>query len=808
MSLDLHGWAVDRADPSTPAILHLLVDGQEIGVIQCAVPRPDVRDAGKGPEAVGYQLALPPHLADGKPHRLEMRDRRRREVAIHLRGTPVLNVDFTITWTAKVASYVDGLRNGAFEGWVMATERGDPAYHGNRVVRVTCDGATIGHVRANRHRGDVARAMQGAPNCGFQFLPPAHVRSRHPRRFGFFLLPDGIELDGSPHTTSLVGNAEEARILDLVEAVDTMHRELTRIRRQLREMVPRPGHSIAGYDRWFREYEPALRRRMAAQRPPDDWASGPLVSVVCPVFRPLPQDFRAAVDSVLAQTYPNWELILVDDGSRDAALSAVLADMAGADPRIRLIVRKKNAGISAATNVALDAARGAWVAFFDHDDALVDTALECMVTAARATGARLLYSDEDKVDEAGTYTAPAFKPDWNHRLLLGVNYVCHLLFVEKALLDATGPLSTRHNGAQDHDLILRLSERVDPAQIHHVPEMLYHWRITQGSTAATMSNKSYATDAGVLAVSDHLARLGRPADVESIDGMTLYRADWRVDQEPRVTVIIPFKDQIATTEQCLAALMQTDYANFDVILVDNWSTAPELARLEHAVADQAEVRILRVEQEFNYSRLNNLAAAESDADYLVFMNNDLFVTDPGWLRAAVNEAVVDPAVAAVGGKFYYPNGTIQHAGVVLGIGGVAGHVHVGLPAGDNGYGGRVLFPQEMSAVTAAGMLVRVAAFRAVGGFDEEHLRVAFNDIDLCLKLRRAGHKIIWTPDFVADHHESLSRGNDERPVQEARFFDEIEVMKARWGDALTSDPFYHPAFALDRQAFFDLNDPA
>ena len=811
-SQDFHGWAVDRAAPDVPVLLHVLIDGQEVAARHCDEPRPDVAATGAAPERVGFRLQLPPHVADGTPHRLALRDQRRREVVLIVNGERAASLDFTLTPRPPVASFVDGLRNGALEGWVAAGTKTDPVLRGNQIVRVTCDGATIGHARANRYRGDVARLLNAAPDCGFQFVPPEHLRGAAVHAYRFFLDPSGVELDGSPVSTSLVSNADEARILALVSAIDAMHRELTRIRREVRDMVPRPGHSIANYDRWFREYEPALRRRMAARRPEDGWASGPLVSVICPVFRPALDDLRAAVASVVAQTYPHWELILLDDGSRDPALSRLLTELVRSDARIRLVVRKVNRGIGAATNAALAEARGEWIAFFDHDDALVACALECMVAAARDTGGRVLYSDEDKIEASGHVTAPAFKPDWNHRLLLGVNYVCHLLFVEKALLDSlpqgkAGPLSAQHDGAQDHDLILRLSEHVAPQDIRHVPEMLYHWRITGGSTAATTANKPYAAEAGARAVSDHLARLGRPADVVPMDGRTLYEVRWPVGPEPRVTVIVPFKDQIETTERCLEALLGTDYEAMDVILVDNWSTAPDLARLQAAVARLPHVRLLRIEQPFNYSHLNNRAAAETDAEFLVFMNNDLFVTDPGWLRAAVAEAVADPTVAAVGGKFLYPNGTVQHAGVVLGLGGVAGHVHVGLPAGDYGYAGRMLFAQEMSAVTAAGMLVRASAFHAVGGFDEAKLRVAFNDIDLCLKLRRAGHKIVWTPRFAADHHESLSRGNDERPVQEARFFDEIEVMKARWGTTLTRDPFYHPAFSLDRQAFFDLMNP-
>ena len=356
--------------------------------------------------------------------------------------------------------------------------------------------------------------------------------------------------------------------------------------------------------------------------------------------------------------------------------------------------------------------------------------------------------------------------------------------------------------------MLRLSERLKPIEIHHVPEILYHWRITIGSTAGSESNKSYAIAAGMLAVSEHLDRLGRPAVITSVEGKTVYKATWKIALEPSVTIIIPFRDQIATTERCLNAVLSlTDYKNYDIILLDNWSTAPELARLQRTTSKFKKVRLIRVDEEFNYSRLNNLATAETNAEYYMFMNNDLFVTEAGWLRAVVNEAIVDPSVGAVGGKFYYPDGTIQHAGVVTGIGGVAAHVHVGLRAGEPGYCVRALFAQELSAVTGAGMLVRSNAFRQIGGFDANNLPVAFNDIDLCLKLRQAGYKVIWTPDFVAEHHESLSRGADDRPEKEARFFDEVEIMKERWGEALTHDPFYNPKFALDRPSFFDLIDP-
>jgi GT2 family glycosyltransferase len=376
------------------------------------------------------------------------------------------------------------------------------------------------------------------------------------------------------------------------------------------------------------------------------------------------------------------------------------------------------------------------------------------------------------------------------------------------VLDETGHLNPRFDGAQDHDLILRLAEKVSTGAILHVPEVLYHWRASENSTALNIAAKPYAVEAGEVCVQAHLERIGRPADVTNIQSSTLYHQRWQIGWEPSVDIIIPFKDQIAVTSRCVDAILeQTRYSNFTLTLIDNWSASDEATAFVARISRAKRVRVLRSEEDFNYSRLNNQAAAKSSADFLFLMNNDIFIENGDWLGVCVAEALADPAVGIVGGKLLYPNRTVQHAGIVSGLGGVAGHIGVGLVEEDFGYAGRLLFAQEVAAVTAAAMLIRSSVFRQVGGFDEEKLKVAFNDVDLCLKVRRAGYKIIWTPDFVAEHHESLSRGSDDHPLQEARFFHEAQTMVERWGATLMDDPFYNKNFTLDRSPFSEMRAP-
>ena len=740
------GWAHDPHSKAQPTRFYVLVDGQQTADVTCDGARPDVASSGMAPELVGYSIRLPREALDGQPHRVEFRDTRRMAITIKSNGGATDFFEYRFKWQPHVQSHVDGLRGSGLEGWVLRSDYDSGKLIGNCMVRIACDGVTVGHVRANRVRTDVSRLLQGSPYCGFRFVLPPLMRQARRQNYRFYLMPENEELEKSPLAVSLISDEAEAHLAELSDEINRMHIQLTRLRRKLQGVLPKKTYLLADYSEWFPDYIRALKERAIADRRPD--LIDPLVSVICPVYRPKLEEFQAAVKSVIAQTYINWELILVDDGSQDKDLTSCIAAFADSDRRIIVRPMSKNGGISSSTNYGLEIAKGEWIAFFDHDDLLADVAIEIMLRAAQLRDAKILYSDEDKVDAAGNFTTPAFKPDWNHRLLLGVNYVCHLLFVNHEVLKAAGPLSSKYDGAQDHDLILRLSEQVRPDAIFHVPEVLYHWRITESSTASDVGAKPYAVAAGISSVRDHLERIGRPAEVTSIRGSTLYHQDWLIDWEPSVEIIIPFKDEIATTSRCLKDLVtKTNYRNFKIKLIDNWSTTEEAVAFCEEVARLSTVQIVRIEEPFNYSRINNLGAEGSTADFIVLMNNDVFISDGDWLSVCVKEALADPSVAMVGGKFLYPSRTVQHGGIITGLGGVAGHLGTGLPEDDHGFGGRLLFTQEYSAVTAAAVLIRGSIFKELGGLDEQHLAVAFNDVDFCLRVRAAGYKVVWTPDF-------------------------------------------------------------
>jgi GT2 family glycosyltransferase len=482
----------------------------------------------------------------------------------------------------------------------------------------------------------------------------------------------------------------------------------------------------------------------------------------------------------------------------------VLEEYAARDKRIKLAFRSDNGHISKASNTAAELAAGEFLALLDHDDELTEHALYMIVSELNdSPNLDLVYSDEDKITGYGMRFNPYFKPDWNPDLLCSQNYVCHLTVVRTALFRRLGGFREGFEGAQDWDLFLRVGDATAPERISHIPHVLYHWRVIEGSTAQSTAAKPYVMAAQKRAVEEHLRRKGESAaTVEILESISQLRVHRPVPRpEPLVSVIIPTRDQVQLLSQCVGGVLEeTDYKNIELIIVDNGSVEEETIAYLNELKREPRVTVLTDTRPFNYSRLNNDAAKIAKGSILAFLNNDLEVTDSRWLGEMVSH-VVRPEVGGVGARLFFPNGLLQHGGVITGIGGVAGHNHKGRLRHDPGYFNRAILCQNLSAVTAACMLVRKEVFSEVGGFEEEALSVAFNDVDLCLKIRSKGYLIVYTPYAELVHHESASRGYETTPEKFARFESEVETMKKRWGTALLNDPYYNPNLTLLTEDF-------
>jgi GT2 family glycosyltransferase len=803
----VRGWAYAKATPNVPVVLDIFIDDVFQLAVPCDVERVDVVTAGHPNARVGFTIAIPDRYFDGAPHVIEMRSQRNDSRRLETpQGEGGARHVFSLP-RRVIVGRVDGLHNGAVGGWVFLHDHTTGTKSGGVQVLVMMHGHPIAQITARRSRMDVAEAHGCDPNCGFVFHPPIHYVAGRTVEFDFRVTPGGHVLSGSPLRVNFPSCETVAAIRDLQEATDKIYADLWLLRDRLRRLTPGETYTVEYYDPWARQYQKALAAApdQLAGLLPADGSPLPLVSIICPAHAPRLPDFIAAVESVRSQSYRHWELIVVDDASRSPELAACIAAFVDKDKRIKALTLKKNHGISGATNAALARATGRYVIFFDHDDLLAERAIEFMLAAALRTGAQMLYSDEDKIDDDGIFSEVNFKPDWNYRLLLALNYICHLLMVERKQLDKVGTFRTVYDGAQDHDIILRLCEVIPHDKIVHVPEVLYHWRKTPASTATSGSTKTYAVTAGVQAVQAHLDRKGLPGRAFSPRGFTCYEIAWEIAREPAVTIIIPYREHVDLTRACVEAIWaKTDYSNCRIILIDNWSISDEALAFAAEMRDRQDVSVMRIEEKFNFSRLNNLAVASSDDELILFMNNDVIVSDPAWLHVMVGEMLADPAVGIVGNKLLYPGGRVQHGGVILGAGGVADHAHKGLASDDPGYIARAICAQDLSAVTAACMLVRRTVFEAVGGFDQRDLQVAFNDVDLCLKAGQLGYRVIWTPNSGAEHRESLSRGDDMRPDQQSRFFQENETMIRRWQNVLSEDRFYHRAFSRFSGVFSEL----
>lgn len=548
--------------------------------------------------------------------------------------------------------------------------------------------------------------------------------------------------------------------------------------------------------------KPDLQRRRKAVK---GLAYQPTISIIMPTYNTPERFLRQAIDSVLAQVYPRWELCIADDASPAPQIKSRLKKLAKKDRRIKVTFRSENGHIPQASNSALALATGEFIALLDHDDLLTPDALYEIASLLNShPEADIIYSDEDKIDDFNYLQEPFFKPDWSPDSLLSRMYISHLGVYRRSLVEANGGFRIGLEGAQDYDLALRLTEQTK--HIFHIPKVLYHWRIHAGSTSASSATKSYAHLAAKRAVEEALQRRQEPGQVNSIEaGHLIVR--YQVKTQDRVSVIIPTRDLADVLDVCLTSIFtQTIYPNFEVLVIDNGSVEPPTFNLfeKWRVKEPERFSVLPLDIPFNYSKLNNYGVEQASGQYLLFLNNDTEVITPDWLTAMVEQAQ-RPTIGAVGALLLYPDDTVQHAGVIAGIGGVAGHSHKYADKTDDGYFNQLQTVNNYSAVTGACLMCRRDVFEAVGGF-EEQLTVAFNDVDLCFKILNQGYYNVYLPHVQLYHYESKSRGLEDNPEKQARFTQEIKFMQTRWAKLLQHDPFYNPNLTLTTEDY-DLKRP-
>ena len=554
------------------------------------------------------------------------------------------------------------------------------------------------------------------------------------------------------------------------------------------------------YERWIKKH--ARTPRELEEQRKTCFSVSPKISIVVPLYKTPLKYLESMIQSVQAQTYGNWELCLSDGSGADSGLWEALRRQAEQDTRIKIVHSDQPLNISENTNTALQMAEGEFTAFMDHDDRLAPDALfECVRALNENADLDIFYSDEDKISMDGKhFFEPHMKPDFNLDLLQTVNYICHLFVVRTSLLQKVGKLRPEFNGAQDYDLILRCIE--NSRKICHIPRVLYHWRSHENSTAENPESKRYAFEAGQRALQAHFQRIGIAAEVYPGEFPGLYRTRYIRSYDPLISVLIPNKDHIEDLKRCIRSIDEkSSYKNYEYIIIENNSTEEEtFAYYKQLEAENPRARVVYWPGEFNYSAINNFGAEYANGEYLLLLNNDTEIINPDCLEELLGYCMRED-VGAVGARLYYEDDTIQHAGVVIGFGGIAGHCFVQQRRDATGYCHRIICAQDYSAVTAACMLVKRSAFDRVGGLNEE-MKVAFNDIDFCLRLRKAGYLIVYNPYAELYHYESKSRGLDDTPEKQQRFKREIETFEKNWPEILKNgDPYYNPNLTLESQDF-------
>ena len=525
-----------------------------------------------------------------------------------------------------------------------------------------------------------------------------------------------------------------------------------------------------------------------------------LMSVVVPIYNPPINFLKKCVDSVLAQTYQNWQLVLVDDASTDASVQTYLKSLS--DPRIKVICSQQNGHISQATNIGIAASTGDYIALLDHDDLLAPQALNEFVSLLlEKPELQWVYSDEDFIDKKGNRVAPHFKSSWNPYLLHAHNYITHLSVFKRELLEKLDGCRVGLEGAQDYDLALRASEVVSEQQIGHISKILYHWRMHEGSTAANNGDKPYTVKAGRDALTEHLQRRAINAKVSDGNLDNYYHVQYIPKQWPKVSIIIPTRDHKPVLETCISSLLsKTDYLDFELVIMDNQSQEADALTYLNELAEHVNILVVKHDKAFNYSEINNRAAELATGEVIVLLNNDTEVINDSWLKELVGLAM-QADVGCVGAKLLYPDESIQHAGIVMGLGGYAAHSHRCTPEGSNGYFNRPHINQVMSGVTGACLAIRKETYVAVGGLDESY-QVAYNDVDFCLKVKTAGFYNVYCAHAQLYHYESKTRGDDGESAEKVKRFDkEKALLLERWPSEVEHDPYYSPHLTRDAEDF-------
>ena len=579
----------------------------------------------------------------------------------------------------------------------------------------------------------------------------------------------------------------------------------------LKAFLLKSSHKLQGidndydYGEWYSLTKPSNEELERQRQERFDYM--PKFSIVIPVYKTPERYLKEMLDSILAQTYAKWEVCVADGSPRGESVERVLRRYAEKDRRFKYVILGENKGISGNTNAAIDMADGDFIVLADHDDMMTPDALyECAKKINENPECDVLYSDEDKLDmDGGALFDPHFKPDFNIDLLRSVNYICHLFVVSHELAAEVGGFCHEFDGAQDYDFIFRCTERA--AKICHIPKVLYHWRCHQDSTASNPESKLYAFEAGARAIMAHYDRVGIEAEkVEKGVDYGIYHSVYRIKDNPLVSVIIPNKDHHMDLDTCIRGIEErATYKNLEFIVVENNSTKKETFDYYDRIQKEfSNVRVVNWEREFNYAAINNYGVTFAKGKYLLFLNNDTELIAPNFIEELLGLCQRDD-VGIAGAKLLYQDDTIQHAGVVVGFGGIAGHTFIGLHRAENSYFHRAMSTQDYSAVTAACMMSKKALFEEVGGFSEE-LAVAFNDIDYCMKVQKAGKLVVYNPYALLYHYESKSRGLEDTPEKVERFNREIKIFSEKWPEILKNgDPYYNPNLTL-RKSNFALRD--